>query len=162
MDVHTPVFVAPSTIALQAHSQPRILHPNVEADTVFEVNVDASLQETESTPRPSQFVCWGMENGNSLSPMYNLWLEYCNEGESSKSTQSRVVFYATGVFSMSTWVQRTRSGVNKVVVVVTWWWWCQSMMQLHACCVLWPQIGNIVTWCQALISQREDVWLPSH
>ena len=27
--------------------------------------------------------------------MYNLWLEYCNEGEASKSTQSRVVFYAT-------------------------------------------------------------------
>ena len=94
-EVHTPVFVAPSSIATQTRSQPRILHPNMEADTAFEVDVDDNLRETESTPRPSQFICRGMENGYSLSPMYNLWLEYCNEGEASKSTQSRVVFYAT-------------------------------------------------------------------
>ncbi|EDR04615.1 uncharacterized protein LACBIDRAFT_330428 [Laccaria bicolor S238N-H82] len=90
-----PVFVAPPPNSIQFHSPPEQFRPNSEADTTFEINVTTTLQEAESTPRPSQYMCRGMENGYSLSPMYSLWLEYCDEGESSKSTQSRVMFYAT-------------------------------------------------------------------
>ena len=91
----TPVFIAPPPNSLQFHPTSEQPDSGIEADTAFEVDVSASLREAEETPRPSQFTRRGMENGYSLSPMYNLWLEYCNEGEASKSTQSRVVFYAT-------------------------------------------------------------------
>ena len=91
----SPVFVPPPPNSLQFRPSYEQIDPNLEADTAFEVEVPTNPQETESTPRPSQFTCRGMEKGYSLSPMYNLWLEYCNEGEASKSTQSRVVFYAT-------------------------------------------------------------------
>lgn len=90
----TPVFVAPPPNSIQFRSPLDPPQSNSEADTTFEVDVTNTLQEAESTPRPSQFMRQGMENGYSLSPMYSLWLEYCNEGEDSKSTQSRVVFYA--------------------------------------------------------------------
>ena len=91
----TPVFVAPSSD--RNYSLREQFYPGVEADTAFKVDTDANTQDAETleTPRPSQFTRRGMENGYSLSPMYNLWLEYCAESESSKSTQSRVVFYAT-------------------------------------------------------------------
>ena len=90
-----PVFVAPPPDSPQLHSRIDQLDPAIAADTAFEVDVSPSLRETESTPRPLPAMRRGMEKGYSLSPMYSLWLEYCNEGEASKSTQSRVVFYAT-------------------------------------------------------------------
>ena len=89
------MFVAPPPDSLQFVSPPEQLDSGVEADTAFKLDVSSSFREAEETPRPSQFTHRGMEKGYSLSPMYNLWLEYCSEGEASKSTQSRVVFYAT-------------------------------------------------------------------
>ncbi|EDR02101.1 uncharacterized protein LACBIDRAFT_309988 [Laccaria bicolor S238N-H82] len=89
-----PVFFAPPSSSLQFHSSNEQPSFSVNTDTAFEIDVTANSGEEEETPCVSQFTRRGMENGYSLSPMYNLWLEYCDEGEASKSTQSRVVFYA--------------------------------------------------------------------
>ena len=90
-----PVFITPPSSSIQFHPPHEQPDSGADTDTAFKLDVNANLQEAEETPRPSQFTRRGMEKGYSLSPMYNLWLEYCSEGESLKSTQSRVVFYAT-------------------------------------------------------------------
>ncbi|EDR11762.1 uncharacterized protein LACBIDRAFT_323941 [Laccaria bicolor S238N-H82] len=90
-----PKFIAPPLESYPTLSSSHQLDSSLAADTAFEIDITTNSQETESTPRPSLPMRQGMENGYSLSPVYSLWLEYCSEGESSKSTQSQVVFYAT-------------------------------------------------------------------